>query len=66
MTPLHDTVTDGPHRADYGAVRLGRRDTDGLILCAEQYGAPYDLLAGWTCPRARGRPGSPVARSPRR
>ena len=26
-------------------MRLGRRDIDGLILCAEQYGAPYDLLA---------------------
>jgi hypothetical protein len=23
----------------------GRRDIDGLILCAEDYGAPYDLLA---------------------
>jgi hypothetical protein len=45
MTPLHDTITDRPRRADYGAVRLGRRDIDGLILCAEHYGAPYDLLA---------------------
>jgi hypothetical protein len=26
-------------------VRLGRRDIDGLILCAEHYAAPYDLLA---------------------
>ena len=26
-------------------MRLGRRDIDGLILCAEHYGAPYDLLA---------------------
>ncbi|HLN69200.1 MAG TPA: hypothetical protein VK280_18270 [Streptosporangiaceae bacterium] len=43
--PLHDTVTVAPRRSDYGAVRLGRRDIDGLILCAEQYGAPYDLLA---------------------
>src|ERR1039457_3313714 len=34
-----------PRRADYGAVRLGQRDIDGLILCAEHYGAPYDLLA---------------------
>jgi hypothetical protein len=33
-------------RADYGTVRLGRRDIDGLILCAEHVGAPYDLLAG--------------------
>jgi hypothetical protein len=34
-----------PRRSDAGAVRLGRRDIDGLILCAEHYGAPYDLLA---------------------
>ncbi|MGA2830993.1 MAG: hypothetical protein ABSF03_33325 [Streptosporangiaceae bacterium] len=32
-------------RADAGAVRLTERDVTGLILCAEQYGAPYDLLA---------------------
>jgi hypothetical protein len=45
---LRDTApaTGAPRRADAGAVRLGRRDIDGLILCAEQYGAPYDLLAG--------------------
>jgi hypothetical protein len=43
--PLRDTVTTTPRRADYGQVRLGRRDIDGLILCAEHYGAPYDLLA---------------------
>jgi hypothetical protein len=45
--PLHVAVpAAGPaRRADYGVVRLGRRDIDGLILCAEQYGAPYDLLA---------------------
>jgi hypothetical protein len=43
--PPHDTVTTSPRRSDYGAVRLGRRDIDGLILCAEHYGAPYDLLA---------------------
>ena len=44
---LHHTVpvTGTPRRADYGAVRLGRRDIDGLILCAEHGGAPYDLLA---------------------
>src|ERR1019366_400749 len=38
-------VAGAPRRADYGAVRLGQRDIDGLILCAEHYGAPYDLLA---------------------
>ncbi len=32
-------------RADAGTVRLGQRDIDGLILCAEHGGAPYDLLA---------------------
>ncbi len=44
---LRDTVpaTGAARRADYGAVHLGRRDIDGLILCAEHYGAPYDLLA---------------------
>jgi len=44
---LHDAapVTGTARRSDYGAVRLGRRDIDGLILCAEHYGAPYDLLA---------------------
>jgi hypothetical protein len=33
------------HRADAGAVRLSQRDIDGLLLCGEHYGAPYDLLA---------------------
>jgi hypothetical protein len=32
-------------RADAGTVRLGDRDIAGLVLCGEQYGAPYDLLA---------------------
>jgi len=38
------TTTAG-RRADAGIVRLGQRDIDGLVLCAEQAGAPYDLLA---------------------
>ena len=38
-------VSGAARRADYGTVRLGYRDIDGLILCAEHYGAPYDLLA---------------------
>ena len=42
---LRDTATVTPRRSDHGAVRLGRRDIDGLLLCAEHYGAPYDLLA---------------------
>jgi hypothetical protein len=32
-------------RADADAVRLSQRDIDGLLLCGEHYGAPYDLLA---------------------
>ena len=40
---LHDTTAG--RRADAGEVRIGRRDIDGLLLCAEHYGAPYDLLA---------------------
>ena len=43
--PLHDTAPTATRRSDYGAVRLGRRDIDGLIMCAEHFGAPYDLLA---------------------
>jgi hypothetical protein len=35
----------GHRRSDAGTVRLSRRDIDGLIVCAEQAGAPYDLLA---------------------
>jgi hypothetical protein len=32
-------------RADAHTVRLSQRDIDGLLLCGEHYGAPYDLLA---------------------
>ena len=32
-------------RADAGTVRLSQRDIDGLMLCGEHYGAPFDLLA---------------------
>jgi hypothetical protein len=42
---LHDTITAASRRSDAGSVRLSRRDIDGLVLCAEHYGAPYDLLA---------------------
>ena len=48
MTPQNDhTATAGTpsRRADAGAVRLSQRDIDGLLLCGEHYGAPYDLLA---------------------
>ncbi len=46
--PARDTITvpaSVPRRSDAGTVRLGQRDVAGLLLCAEQYGAPYDLLA---------------------
>src|SRR5581483_7570392 len=46
---LHDAApapTAAPHRSDAGDVRLRQRDINGLILCAEHFGAPYDLLAG--------------------
>src|SRR5713101_4277937 len=32
-------------RADAGLIRLTARDAAGLCLAAEQYAAPYDLLA---------------------
>jgi hypothetical protein len=34
-----------PRRTDTAAVRLTQRDIDGLLLCGEHYGVPYDLLA---------------------
>ena len=36
-----------PRRSDAGTVRVSGRDIDGLILCGEMYGAPYDLLADY-------------------
>ena len=43
----HDTSTTArpARRADAGTVRLSQRDIDGLLLCGEHFGAPYDLLA---------------------
>jgi len=32
-------------RADAGTVKLTDRDITGLLLCADHYAAPYDLLA---------------------
>lgn len=52
---LHDTATVTPRRANASAVRLGRRDIDGLILCAEHFGGAqnfHDLFDG----RPAGRP----------
>jgi hypothetical protein len=43
----HHTVTTARKvRSDIGTLRLTQRDIDGLLLCGEHYGAPYDLLAG--------------------
>ena len=36
---------DAPRRSDAGRIRLTGRDVSGLLLCAEHYAAPYDLLA---------------------
>ena len=46
----HDSLTPRAvarpaRRADAGVIQLTRRDIDGLLLCGEHYGAPYDLLA---------------------
>ena len=43
----HDTITTTrpARRADAGTVQMSQRDIDGLLLCGEHYGAPYDLLA---------------------
>src|SRR3974377_1285277 len=46
----HDTITPGTaarpvRRAGTDVIQLTRRDIDGLLLCGEHYGAPYDLLA---------------------
>jgi hypothetical protein len=45
LHPAAPAPAAAPHRSDAGTVRLGQRDIDGLILCAEHFGAPYDLLA---------------------
>jgi hypothetical protein len=44
MAAEQQAVT-GARRADAGTVQTGDRDIAGLVLCGEQYGAPYDLLA---------------------
>jgi hypothetical protein len=44
--PTGTTTTARPaRRADAGTVRLSQRDIDGLLLCGEHYGTPYDLPA---------------------
>jgi hypothetical protein len=46
---VYDSVTPASssrrRHADAGAVRLSQRDIDGLLLCGEHGGAPFDLLA---------------------
>jgi hypothetical protein len=45
-----------PRRSDAGQVRLTDRDITGLLLLAEHYAAPYDLLsAAMGAPPARTR-----------
>ena len=44
------TVLAG-RRADAGTVKLTDRDITGLMLCADHYGAPYDILAAALCVR---------------
>jgi hypothetical protein len=44
MTTTHDRHPPA-RRSDAGRIRLTQRDIDGLVLCAEHGGAPYDLLA---------------------
>jgi hypothetical protein len=38
------TAAGRRHRSDAGMLRLTQRDIDGLVLCGEHYGAPFDLL----------------------
>lgn len=45
MAVQQESTVTASRRADAGMVRTGDRDIAGLLLCGEQYGAPYDLLA---------------------
>lgn len=45
MGTTEAAVRPAPRRSDAGQVRLTARDIAGLLLCAEHYAAPYDLLA---------------------
>jgi hypothetical protein len=42
---MDDAARPLPRRSDAGRLRFQQRDLDGLLLCAEHYAAPYDLLA---------------------
>jgi hypothetical protein len=45
MQAPESSQTAPPRRDDAGTFKITDRDITGLELCAEQYGAPYDLLA---------------------
>jgi hypothetical protein len=45
MQAPETSETATPRRDDAGTFKITDRDITGLALCAEQYGAPYDLLA---------------------
>jgi hypothetical protein len=45
MQAPESSPTAPPRRDDAGTFKITDRDITGLALCAEQYGAPYDLLA---------------------
>jgi hypothetical protein len=52
-----EAVPARPRRSDAGSTRLSGRDIAGLLLCAEHFAVPYDLLAsalGVQPPRLRG------------
>ena len=55
--PNNSPQSPSARRSDAGKIRLQPRDVDGLVILAEQYAAPYDLLArrlGVTEDRLRG------------
>jgi hypothetical protein len=45
MQAPETSQTAAPRRDDAGTFKITDRDITGMLLCAEQYGAPYDLLA---------------------
>jgi hypothetical protein len=45
MDTAEAAARPAPRRSDAGQVRLTARDITGLLLLAEHYAAPYDLLA---------------------
>jgi len=62
------TAPAGRRRADAGVLHLSQRDIDGLLLCGEHSGVPFDLLATalrWSrsgYPRSRPGGGGPGLR----